>query len=360
MTAFYSKLNYSFGNEDWSTDHRALRIQPTDRVVCITASGDRPLHNLLDNCKEVIAVDANSQQNYLLALKMAAMQQLDFADYLSFLEGDKKIDQMDCLQYLKQHMPSEASLFWHKQRQSIQAGVLFQGSLERLTQNFAILLKVLMPYKVPELFAIRDLQEQQEFIQRRWQSPLLKNMFNILLHPFTILTFLRDPGLYAQVPRSFPVGDYIYKRMNNYLLRHLANESILLSLIFRGTVDPEMYPPYLTKSGYDSIRMRLNRLSYQTADIVDYLESSPDNHFDAFSLSDVASYISPEKFKRLMHAVCRTATPGARFSIRQFLSFHSMPTELREKFQRDSKLEQELENEDRCFVYRVMAGSIAK
>lgn len=358
--AFHSRLNYSFGNEDWSTEHRALRIRPSDRVISITASGDRPLHNLLDNCKEVVAVDSNKNQNLLLALKMAAMEQLDFRDYLAFLGATDGINRLDCLHQMKQEMPAELSRHWLKEKKRIDAGILFQGSLERLTQIIAGVLRVIMPYKVPRLFAIRDLQEQQEFVRTRWDTNFLRRGFNFFLHRSFTLPFLKDPGLYAQVPDSFPVGAYIYKRMNNYLQRHLAHESILLSLLFTGRVSPEVYPPYLTQKGYDVIRNRLKRLSYHTADIVEFLESSPDNYFDAFSLSDVASYISPDKFKRLMFAVYRTATPGARFSIRQFLSFHEIPIDLRERFQRDLALEQELENEDRCFVYRVMVGSIAK
>jgi S-adenosylmethionine-diacylglycerol 3-amino-3-carboxypropyl transferase len=59
MANFYSRLSYSFGNEDWLTEHKALQIQPTDSVLCVTASGDRPLNLLTKELKALVAVDAN-------------------------------------------------------------------------------------------------------------------------------------------------------------------------------------------------------------------------------------------------------------------------------------------------------------
>ena len=82
---FYNRLNYSLGNEDWCVEEQALRVNPGDRVICVTASGDRPLHLLLSDCKEVCAIDMNPVQNYLLELKIAALKALDYEEYLGFL-----------------------------------------------------------------------------------------------------------------------------------------------------------------------------------------------------------------------------------------------------------------------------------
>ncbi len=66
MANFFERLSYSFGNEDWLTEQRALQISPNDSVICITASGDRPLNLLTSDCKEILAIDANPIQNHLL------------------------------------------------------------------------------------------------------------------------------------------------------------------------------------------------------------------------------------------------------------------------------------------------------
>ena len=66
------------------------------------------------------------------------------------------------------------------------------------------------------------------------------------------------------------------------------------------------------------------------------------------------------KFHRLLRAVHRTAKPGARFSMRQFMSDHPIPEDLLNVFSRNTDLENSLEAEESCFVYRFMAGTVSK
>ena len=86
MASFFSQLRYSFGNEDWQTEKEALDIKPQDVVLCITASGDRPLNLLTRECQRMVCVDANRIQNHLLELKAAAIAVLDYKTILDLLE----------------------------------------------------------------------------------------------------------------------------------------------------------------------------------------------------------------------------------------------------------------------------------
>ena len=138
---FYSRLSYSFGNEDPHIERKALNIGPTDKVICITASGDRPLHLLLDEPAEVVAIDLNETQNFLLELKMKAMEQLHFDHYLSFLGGSQDKHRLTKLDSLIPHLSPQGQKFWNGQRRMIAKGVLYQGAVERLCQYLAGTLK---------------------------------------------------------------------------------------------------------------------------------------------------------------------------------------------------------------------------
>jgi S-adenosylmethionine-diacylglycerol 3-amino-3-carboxypropyl transferase len=140
----------------------------------------------------------------------------------------------------------------------------------------------------------------------------------------------------------------------------LARDNPFLSLILRGYVEPSAFPPYLTTAGVEVIRSRLDRLSWHHANVIDFLEKAAPNSIDCFSLSDIASYMDSSNFLRLLAAVRGAARPGARFSIRQFMSERRIPDALRESFLRDYNLERHLEEQDYCFVYRFMAGTISK
>ena len=358
MSVFFNRLNYSFGNEDWKTEKKALSLRSGDRVVCITASGDRPLNLLTSDCGEMIAVDLNQYQNYLLDLKVAAMKVLEFDDYLNFLEGREitknKVEAVFSL------LNPQSKMYWQKNRRQIQSGVLYQGAIEKWTKIISRFIKLFRKKKIDRLFSFHDLEEQKRFIREEWDVPAWRSTFEYGINPLVTRFILKDPGLHAHLEKNFNVGKYIYERMNRSLENALAKESVLTSLLLNGKVLPEGYPPYLSNKGMSLIKEQLDKLSVVNADIVTYLESLPDSSVDVFSISDVASYLSPVQFDRLVNAIVRTSKPGSRFCLRQFLSNHTIPHALRPVLNRDHQLEQELESKDCCFVYRFMAGEIRK
>lgn len=365
--AFFSRLNFSFGNEDPATEKRALFDTNTSkssskRVLCVTASGDRPLNLLSNNCDEIVAIDANPLQNHLLHLKMAALEKLNYPEYLEFLGAlPSKQARSSKLHILLDDMDPAAARYWMGQTRAIDAGILYQGVVERLTSKLAFLAHVVRPRKVKQLFSFKNLDEQRRFVREEWDTPFLRKTVSVLMHPRFSNFYYQDPGLQGMnLSKSFNIGQFFYQRMTDCLQRHLASESSLSSLLLRGFVSPEAFSPYLREEGHATIQNRLGRIKVRTDDLIGYLEKAPEQSFDVFSLSDVASYISPENFNRLLQAVYRTAKPEARFCIRQFMSSQQIPKHLQSHFQRDEHLELELEKEDRCFVYRFMVGNICK
>lgn len=361
MAKFSCRLNYSFGNEDWRTEQQALRIQPQDHVLCITASGDRPLNLLMNECQKIHCVDANPIQNYLLQLKMTAMRHLDYSHYLAFLgavpESKSKRHQM--LHQLLPRMNQEVAKFWLTHAKMIEKGVLYQGVIERLTKIVASCLAVMRGKKIKRLFAMDDLLEQRKFMQEEWDNTFWRNLLKFVLNPLISRFVLEDPGL-ANVGTAINPGLYVYERISASLDRDLAKKNLLLSLLFRGEVLPEAFSPYLREEGIQVIKSRLSHLEIFTQDIVEHLESISPVTFDAFSLSDVASYISYPRFVCLLQNIIRTAKPGARFCLRQFLSAHEIPKELQPYFQRDTRLEKELEQQDNCSIYRFTVGTVVQ
>lgn len=357
MKTFLKRLNYTFGNEDWESEQKALQITPENRIVCITASGDRPLNLLVNPCKEVIAVDMNPLQNHLLHLKSSAMRSLDFETYLSFLGATTAKNRFESLNLVLNELTSESFEFWEKNKKWIGKGILYQGRLESVTRFFAFFLNT---KKNKQLFQFNNLEEQKEFVIKTWDSPVLRKAFEWILSLRISRYMINDPSLYAHLAPGTNLGIYFYERILNLLKVRLAKESILLSLLFQGYVEPEGFPPYLNKNGFDAIRKRLPSLHVYTEDVIHYLKRQPSNSIDRFSLSDIASYMPQETFHALIEEVFRTAAPSARFCIRQISTHHQLPIHLKENFLRESHLEKELEIQDHCFVYRFMAGAIRK
>jgi len=359
MKTFFSHLRYSFGNEDWRTEEKALDIQPQDQVLCITASGDRPLNLLNRECEKIVCLDANPIQNHLLELKVAALHQLDYQSYVSFLGAIPGKGRKETLQLLLPHMNQRAAQFWLKHEKMVGKGILYQGSVERLTRVIAKFFSFTKGKKVRRLFAIDNIDEQRQFLREEWDSRLLRILLNTFLNTFLSRVVIEDPGL-TNYSSDIKPGHYLYDRMHASLERELAKKNPLLSLLFRGRVSSEAFSPYLTEVGTEAIRPQLSALKVHTGDILDYLESVTEPTFNGFSLSDVASYMSYPNFVRLLKGVVRAARPGARFCLRQFLSSYEIPESLQPYFIRKNSLEKELEHLDNCFVYRFMTGTIVR
>lgn len=360
MSNFFSRLSYSIGNEDWSAESQALQIKPTDRVLCITASGDRPLHAVLDGSQDVVAIDANPTQNYLFELKREAIRSLDYDEYLNFLGINPGNNRLKQLNKLIEKMEATSADYWKKNKKMIEKGVIYQGFFEKWIKAASYLLRFLRGKKIKGLFAVKTLDEQRRFLKAEWNTYWWRKLFDIVLTPWLMKLTINDPALYSFVDPNKKLSDFVYDRLDNCLNNHLAKENYLVSYIFRGYITEESWPPYLTKEGCKKIKTGLDRIKWQTIDLLSYLKSSPDNSIDCFSLSDVASYISQSDFEVLMGEVYRTARMGARFSIRQVFSNHQIPCHLKTFFQRNTELESKLNTADRCFIYRFMAGTVKK
>ncbi len=358
MGNFYSRLSYSFGNEDWKTEQKALRIEPTDRVVSVTASGDRPLNLLTTELAELVTIDANPMQTALFDLKQTALKQLDFPEYLSFLGADPHPNRYQAYTQFEQQLAPDSIKLWDRQTGKIARGILYEGAVEKWLQRMARILRPLRGQKIDTLFSFDDIENQRTYLKESWHTYLWQKTFQISLHPWITRYFISDPGLYAYVDKRLHIGDHLYDKLHSSLDRFLAKESVLLALIFKGKVEKSQFPPYLTEEGATQIRNQLDRVKFDTKDMLSYLEGAPDQSINCFSCSDIASYIDAPSFEKLVRQIHRTAAPGARFCIRQFLSNQQIPADLTEHFQRDHQLEEELEKEDRCFVYRFMCGTI--
>lgn len=359
MGNFFERLSYSFGNEDWRTEQMALKIQPQDSVLCITASGDRPLNLLTQDCRRIVSIDANPNQNQLLKLKMGSLKGLNFEDYLQFLGAVPSANRINFFPPVIPYLDEDSANYWSERLNLLSKGILYQGEVEKLTKVTGWIMSLLRRKKIRSLMAIRNLDEQRAFVKNEWDRKWLRKAAEFFLSPSFSRFLLRDPGL-ENVGQKINPGAYLYQKMNESLHHSLACQNPLFSLIFTGKVQPEGFPPYLTKEGAAIILGRLDRLRIHNGEVVNYLESLEGPTFDCFSFSDIASYMDEKHFRRLLTAMHRVARPGARFCIRQFFSLQTIPDDLKGLFSRDHLLEQRLEKEDRCFVYRFFVGTVIK
>lgn len=355
---FYNRLNYSLGNEDWDVEKQALKVNPNDRIICVTASGDRPLHLLMTPCSEIISVDMNHIQNYLLELKIAALYHLDYEKYLAFLGCNDTTDRLSIFNAFRYSLSPDAIKFWSKNQALVKKGVIYQGRVERFTYIASKFLNLIKHKQIKTLFSFDDIESQREFIAKEWDTRMWKRIFHICLNPNIMKVLINDPGVISFIEPHIKPGQYIYERMINYLNHHLAKKSALLQLILTGKILPEAYFPYLTFEGYTKIRENISKITFKTINIIDYMNDPKTEKFDCFSMSDIASYMPQQSFNNLLKGIHKASNHNARYCIRKLMSNHSIPSELGIHFKRDNDLEKKLEHEESNFVYRFIVGEI--
>ncbi len=355
---FFHTLNYSSVNEDWRTEAGGLHLSATDRVLCVTGSGERALSLLAAAPVEVTAIDLNPVQNHLLSLKVASLRVLPYQEHVAFL-GFVDADlawRRRLYRELAADLPARSSRFWDDHQSAVARGVLYQGRWERFYRRTSRLLSLVFPALVRRLFAFEDLEAQRRFVDESWDSRSWRAAFRLICSRAVSRRFLGDPA-YLAGPGA---GLYLHERMGHLLRRCLANRSFMVSLALRGHLAAEDLPPSLTREGQQLIRARLAGLDLLDSDLTAHLRNGGRGRYNRFSLSDVPSFLDQEGFEDLIEAISAAAPDGGRFVIRQFLTRQTVPERFTRRLARDAELESRLAERDRSFAYQFLCGEVVR
>ncbi len=357
--SFFSTLNYSSCNEDWRTEAAALRIRPGDRVLCVTGSGDRPLNLLAQNPGHILAVDANPAQTHLLELKMAALETLTYEPYAEFLGlTGSAANRPGHWQRVRPALSVPAADHWRRNFKMLRRGVLYQGRWETYYRRVSRIVHLFFGRKISRLFELSNLEAQRRYVREEWDTRLWRWLFRASCSPALSRVFFRDPAFFRHVDCGMPVGRYLYDRMLLVLDHTLARDNFMMCLLFQGKLSARQLPPCLDPQQFPVIRSRVGRVEPQTADLLALLDRVPPGSHDAFSLSDVPSYLDQAAFERLLDLVLRAAKRGARVCIRFFLTAQTVPLRFSDTLRRDRALEEDLARHDQAFAYRFLAATV--
>jgi S-adenosylmethionine-diacylglycerol 3-amino-3-carboxypropyl transferase len=111
--------------------------------------------------------------------------------------------------------------------------------------------------------------------------------------------------------------------------------------------------PYsLREASFEKIREGIDRITWHQLSIEEYLTCYPDMRFDAFNLSDIFEYMSPENYQALLEQLLAAAHPQARLAYWNMLAPRKCPPELSDRLHTLSELASRLYAQDKAFFYR--------
>lgn len=352
---FFSHINYSASNEDSESERLALQLNSDDSVLCISGSGARPLDLLVDSPKEIISIDFNPAQNFLLELKIAAFKSLTYTELLEFLGVNEGQNRLVLFDKVKTHLSEEALSFWQKKKSLIRTGVLYCGTWERLLKKMLSFARFRQPI-IHRLLEASTIEEQQEIWSEKWNNLSWRLFMRILTNRFLWVNVIREPGA-KLVPKGFNVKQYMMDRLEYLVSNFKLNENHYGNLLFNGRyLDTCILPHHLRPENFEIVRANLDRIEIVTASLLDYLPLQK-SRFTKFSLSDFSSYAPTEMYHSIWENVIFSAQSGASFCERYFL-VKKNPEKQFSLLQRDSVLETSLSQSDVSAIYTFGVGVI--
>ncbi len=353
-------LHYSSVNEDSASERRALALRPTDRVLVVTGGGARVLDLVLDGPADVTAVDSNPAQGYLLELLLAATKTLLPAGIPGFLgvrqaPGDRsgaggREARRATYDRLRPLLGAGAQAFWDARARLVERGVLRAGRWERF---FALATApVRTRARTARLLGCRTVEEQAACWRREWDTPIVRAAVSVACSRACTRFVLRDEAFHRYVAPDLRVGRWIMDRLAAAASRDLFARSPFARILFGGGLAADgPLPAWLEPEGLRRLSSAETRVRIVAQDLVEHLSECPDATYDAFSLSDVGSYLSPERHDVLWRQIVRTARPGARVCERLFLARHRLPDDVARCLERDEVLERDLGLRDGSYFY---------
>lgn len=346
-----AKLNFTSTNEDGETELAALR--GSHRILCLTGTGTRVLDLLGGDAGEVVALDANRTQNFLLDLKIAAIARLDRDACLAFLGIAPDAARLDTYARLRGDLPADASRYWDERKRMIAGGIWHAGQWEALLRWNARFLR-LRAGAVRSLFEAESLEDQARIWERKFTSSGLLARIETLGRDLVWRLVMREPAA-AFLPGAKAVGARIEADFRRAAQSFLFRDSDIATLALRGRHAADgALPFHLRAANYERVRANLHRIRVLEGALAD-LAGLGTGRFDGFSLSDFGSYCGSADYARCWTGIAAAAEPGARFCERFFMNPMAPPLE---RIVVDVDLSERLSAADRSIIYRIRTGTI--
>jgi len=285
-------LYYSHVNEDNNVEREIVFRNKPSTIFCITGSGER-LISLIDSpgLEKVVAVDINPEAQFLLELKLIAIEKLEIEEYLDFIGYyDTPDHRLEIFSRLTPHLTPDSLKYWQNNFSKIKKGILNIGHFENYIRKLRPITRLLLGNGFFDCFHY-DLKDCRKFPFGRWE------FFLMILSTRYFFNITRNKDI------AFNSSDcerkIIPKGLQRTLKSNHANQSFMFNLIFKGhlrEMDESFVPPSLQSEILIGIKKRLiNKeieIIYLAKDISNAIKDNPDYLTDNtfFSFSDILSF----------------------------------------------------------------------
>lgn len=346
-----NKIYYSQCWEDPYVLFKGLEINKEDKIVSITSGGCNTLTLLLKDPKEIIALDINSAQNYLLELKISAIKYLSYENLLAFFGVVPCKDRLSFYSLLRNNLTIDAKEWWDNNTNLIDQGIIHVGKLERYFRVFNRFVLPLIHSKktVQSLFTEKTQEQQSEFYNKKWNTWRWRFLFSIFFSKKLTSNNGRNKQLFKYVSNNNITDHYLIKIKDSICVK--PSENFFLHYMFTGKYDSKNLPLYLKRENITIIKERINRIRIVSEDVATHLKKNP-KKYTKYNLSNIFETLSVEETHTIFKDIVKSSGNNARLVYINHLVDRTFSEELKNIIMHDIENEDLLNKQNMAFFYK--------
>ena len=354
-------LHFAQVREDPELEIRALAVGPQETAVVVGSGGCTVLSLLAAGAGRLVAVDVNPSQNHVLELKLAAVTGLRRGRAVRFLGGwpMPATARLAAYRRIRDRLTPGARGYWDARPRAIVRGVLEAGKTERYLRASARLLRLVHPRaRVERLLACASVEEQRALYDGEWNNRRWRALFALVGGKAALQRVYR-PDFFRHAGEARYAGHFRERLEHTLTTIPVARNYFLHQLLTgRYPADPAALPRYLARPG--GVERAAERLRIVDGGFALCLATMPDSSVDAFALSNICEWMPPAEVDALFAEIHRTARPGARLVLRNFVGWTEVPDRWRETIREDRVAGEALMAGDRSLFQRRIAPCLVR
>ena len=251
---------YNQSWEDSNTDIEVYKLEKNNKILMITTGGDNVLNYLLTDPEFIDTIDMNKHQNYLLEMKMALIQALDWEDCFSILAYNNYKLFKENYPNIRRFLSYDAQKWWDNNTE-LMKNFHNSGSVKVVVYILKILFKVFFLEEYICLLKNSTLDEQRS-LYNQYKTRI--NLVGSLLYSISkfFIQFIGVPTRQMHLS-SLHCNEWLHRILYE---QRWATNYFYFPYIY-GHWNTECCPPYLKQENYLLVKKRLGKITIFTNEL---------------------------------------------------------------------------------------------
>lgn len=313
---------YSLSWEDPREDDKVLDINADDTVLTLTSGGCNALDLVYQGAGQVVGVDINPAQSYLLELKRVAVMRLPYEDvWQMFGDGVHPKFKLLFEKELAPFLSQGAANFWRKKARYFKNGLYYHGGMGRLIRAVRTLARVTgQEHWIDCLVNAPTLEKQKELwfaTVGKWliKAGVITRISAFLVTNRLVLWFCAGvcKGQLDHIRKEGDIYNYVVRCLNSTAeYSHIRDSNYFYRCCLTGKFSKNCCPRFLEEEAFQSLKMSLNkdeRLLIRTGPFVDELNK---RMYTKVILMDHVDWLDQADIDILCDSLREHVKPGGR------------------------------------------------